>query len=171
MGAQKDISLRLEIKSVDATKIINWLDNKEVNKYLNEDSNELLSFDYLIRNNETELLQYRLNQDGRFFLIDKNNDSIGFLNLFTIRKMKEYEVVIVIGNPENWGNKYGRYALECAMREVFFKWRIEKLNVKVDKNNLRSVSLFEHLNYEKVRENEKYFIYQMSFDKYLSTLN
>ena len=57
------------------------------------------------------------------------------------------------------------------MREVFFKWRIEKLNVKIDKLNLRSVYLFEHLRYEKVRENEKYFIYQMTFDKYLNTLN
>ncbi len=167
----KEISLRLEIKYKDANRIISWLNNKEVSKYLNEDKDQIYSLEYLINNNETELLQYRLNQDGRFFLIDKNHDSIGFLNLFTVKLNKEYEVIIVVGDPINWGHKYGRAALEECMREVFFKWRIEKLNVKVDKNNLRSVSLFEHLNYEKVRENEKYFIYQMSFDKYLSTLN
>jgi RimJ/RimL family protein N-acetyltransferase len=167
----KEISLRLEIKFKDANKIINWLGNKEVSKYLNEDKDQIVSLQDLILNNETELLQYRLNQDGRFFLIDKNNESIGFLNLFTIRKYKEYEVVIAIGDPENWGHKYGRMALENCMREVFFKWRIEKLNVKVDKMNLRSVALFEHLSYEKVKENDKYYIYQMTFDKYLSLLN
>jgi len=167
----KEISLRLEIKFKDASKIIAWLGNKEVSKFLNEDKDQIYSLADLIQNNETELLQYRLNQDGRFFLIDKNHESIGFLNLFTVRKNKEYEVIIVIGDPENWGHKYGKEALVICMREVFFKWRIEKLNVKIDKLNLRSVYLFEHLRYEKVRENEKYFIYQMTFDKYLNTLN
>jgi hypothetical protein len=162
------ISLRLEIKYNDAKKMITWLANKEVNHFLNENKDEIYTLEYLIKNNETELLQYRLNQDGRFFLIDLNHESIGFLNLFTIRQNKEYEVVIAIGDPLNWGHKYGSSALINCMREVFFKWRIEKLNVKIDRNNLRSIKMFEHLNYEKVRETEKYYVYQMTFEKFLA---
>jgi len=167
----KDISLRLEIKSTDAQKIISWLDNKEVSKYLNEDQNQIYSLEYLIRNNQTELLQYRLNQDGRFFLIDLGNESIGFLNLFTVRPQKEYEVVIAIGDPENWGHKYGYKALEACMREVFFKWRIEGLNAKINKENERSLNLFNHLKYSQIKVGEKYITFQMTFDNYLSTLD
>ena len=70
------ISLRLEIKYNDAKKMITWLANKEVNHFLNENKDEIYTLEYLIKNNETELLQYRLNQDGRFFLIDLNHEEV-----------------------------------------------------------------------------------------------
>lgn len=165
-GAE-EISLRLEIKNKDAIKINDWLSDKEVYKYLNEDKEELYSLAYLIKNNKTDLLQYRLNQDGRFFLIDKDHESIGFLNLFTVRKYKEYEVVIVIGNPSNWGKQYGHKALQSCMREVFYKWRIECLNAKINKENLRSINMFNSLNFDVANRNEKYITYKMTFNKYL----
>ena len=98
------ISLRLDVTIFDAKNIIKWLDNEDVTKYLNEDINSTTSLIDIISSSRADLLTYYLNKDGRFFLIDdRKNHSIGFLTLFTIKTKKEYEVVIAIGNPDNWG--------------------------------------------------------------------
>lgn len=97
------ISLRLDVTIFDAKNIIKWLDNEDVTKYLNEDINSTTSLIDIINSSRADLLTYYLNKDGRFFLIDdRKNHSIGFLTLFTIKTKKEYEVVIAIGNPDNW---------------------------------------------------------------------
>lgn len=98
------INLRLSVNILDAQNIIKWLENEDVTKYLNEDVQETMSLKEIIESNRADLLTYYLNRDGRFFLIDLvKNKSIGFITLFTIRPMKEYEIVIAIGNPKNWG--------------------------------------------------------------------
>ena len=101
-----NISLRLDVNVFDAKNIIKWLDNEDVTKYLNEDINSTTSLIDIINSNRADLLTCYLNKDGRFFLIDdQKNHSIVLLTLFTIRTKKEYEVVIAIGNPNNWGGK------------------------------------------------------------------
>lgn len=116
-----NISLKLDVNVFDAKNIIKWLDNEDVTKYLNEDINSKTSLIDIINSNRADLLTYYLNKDGRFFLIDdRENHSIGFLTLFTIRTKKEYEVVIAIVNPNNWGKQYAHMALKQIMREIFF---------------------------------------------------
>ncbi|MDD4066153.1 MAG: hypothetical protein PHY11_04090, partial [Bacilli bacterium] len=83
------ISLRLEVKQKDAKKIITWLEDKNITQYLNEDINSIESIQQVINRNQSDLLTFYLNQDGRFFLIDLDQECIGFINLFTIRKNKE----------------------------------------------------------------------------------
>lgn len=165
------IRLRLEITEEDAVNIIRWLDDKEVNKYLNEDTKELTSLAQLIENKQTDMLTYRLNQDGRFFMIDSDEDySLGFINLFTIKPHKEYEVVIVIGDPSNWGKRYGTDSLHSIIREVFIKWRIDKLVALIEPDNLRSVRMFESLHFKKEYTNSKYIKFNLTFNDYLSSL-
>lgn len=61
------ISLRLEVKQKDAKKIITWLEDKNITQYLNEDINSIESIQQVINRNQSDLLTFYLNQDGRFF--------------------------------------------------------------------------------------------------------
>lgn len=166
------INLRLSVNILDAQNIIKWLENEDVTKYLNEDVQETMSLKEIIESNRADLLTYYLNRDGRFFLIDLvKNKSIGFITLFTIRPMKEYEIVIAIGNPKNWGKKYGYYALKHTLYEAFINWRIEKLVAKIHVENSRSIRLFEHLEFKNLGVKKQYIIFSLSFDEYLASLS
>lgn len=97
-----EISLRLDVEVFDVKNTIRWLENKEVTKYLNEDINSS-SLEYIVESNRSDLLTCYLNKDGRFFLIDSDTQRcLGFITLFTVRKMKEYEIVVAIGESDNW---------------------------------------------------------------------
>lgn len=165
-----DISIRLEVKEKDARKMISWLDNKTITKYLNEDINSVESIKRVMDNNQSDLFTYYLNQDGRFFLIDLNHESIGFINLFTIRNMKEYEVVVAIGDETNWGRQYAKKALEKILREVFLSWRIERLQAKICMENTRSIALFEHLKFSQIKKGNELITYSISFNDYMNGL-
>lgn len=167
-----DISLRLEVKQKDAENIIIWLEDQDVTKYLNEDIRSASSLKTILKEGRADLLTCYLNQDGRFFLIDsEKEDCLGFINLFTIRKKKEYEVVIAIGNKENWGKQIAYHALKETMKEVFFRWRIEKLISKIHIENQRSIRLFRHLNFQETGTKNCHIQFEMTFDNYLKTLS
>lgn len=166
-----DISLRLLVNTDDAKNISRWLKDKEVTQYLNEDINSADRLEEVINSNKSNLLTYYLNQDGRFFLIDHSKSPcVGFINLFTVIPNKEYEIVVVIGDPINWNKQYAYHALNEIMREVFFKWRINKLKAKIHKDNQRSIKLFNKLLFEKEKEGKEFYTFEMSFNRYLSLL-
>ncbi len=165
-----DITLRLDVNEKDAEKMILWLSNQNITKYLNEDINSIEAIEKVIEKNQTELFTYYLNQDGRFFLIDLDEECIGFVNLFTIRSGKEYEVVIAIGDQENWGKHYAKKALESIMRKVFITWRIDRLKAKICLENNRSIGLFDHLNFRKIKISEKFISYEITMDGYIELL-
>ena len=62
--------------------------------------------------------------------------------------MQEYEVVIAIGNPKNWGKKIGYSALKSILHKAFLGWRINKLVAKIHIENERSINLFKHLSFK-----------------------
>ncbi|MEA5061624.1 MAG: GNAT family N-acetyltransferase [Erysipelotrichaceae bacterium] len=157
-----DVFLRLEVKEQDAVKMIGWLQNQNITKYLNEDVNSPYLLQKIIDDKRTDFLTYYLNQDGRFFLIDNEQGSIGFINLFTIIAKKEYEVVIAIGDEINWGKKYAKKALEKIVKEVFYNWRINRLNAKIHVDNHRSINLFEHLGFVKSKTDNDYHYYSLN---------
>lgn len=79
------IKLQLDVTTNDAKNIIMWLEKKDVTKFLNEDQNSATSLQYIIESGQINLLIYYLNRDGRFFLIDSENEKcLGFITLFTI---------------------------------------------------------------------------------------
>lgn len=167
-----EISLRLDVEVFDAKNIIRWLENKEVTKYLNEDVNSSSSLEYIVESNRSDLLTCYLNKDGRFFLIDSDTQRcLGFITLFTVRKMKEYEIVVAIGEPENWGKEYAYHALKEICREVFFNWRIEKLVANIHYENIRSIKLFEKLKFNNEGLKGQHIHFTMSFGDYLKSLN
>lgn len=166
-----DISLRLLVNTDDAKNISRWLKDKEVTQYLNEDINSADRLEEVINSNKSNLLTYYLNQDGRFFLIDHSKSPcVAFINLSTVIPNKEYEIVVVIGDPINWNKQYAYHALNEIMRELFFNWRINKLKAKIHKDNHRSINLFNKLLFVKEKEGKEFYTFEMSFNRYLSLL-
>ena len=122
--------------------------NKDVTKYLNEDPNSATSLEEIIYNGRVNLLTFYLNRDARFFLIDTHDEKcVGFITLAK-KSLKEYEIIIAIGSPNNWGKKIAYHAILVLLNEVFFKWRIAKLISKVHINNTRSINSFKHLGFK-----------------------
>lgn len=166
-----DVLLRSEINEKDAQKIIEWLKNPNITKYLNEDANSPLLLTKVIEEHRGDLLTFYLNQRGRFFLIETiDKELVGFINLYTIIPNKEYEIVVVIGDEENWNKKYAKKALEKIIKEVFFSWRIKKLNAKIHVENVRSVRLFEFLGFEKIKTENSHHHYVIDETKVFSKL-
>lgn len=164
-------NLRLDVNVLDAKNIIKWLRNKDVTKFLNEDKNSAAVLEYLIETGQADLLTYHLNKNSRFFLIDTpKEDCVGFITLFTISPMQEYEVVIAIGNPKNWGKKIGYSALKSILHKVFFGWRINKLVAKIHIENERSINLFKHLSFKNNGVKNSHVIFSITFDEYLNSL-
>lgn len=165
------INLRLDVNVFDAKNIIKWLENEDVTKYLNEDIKTPTSLKEIIESNRADLLTYYLNKDGRFFLIDNyRQHSVGFITLFTIRPQKEYEIVIAIGDPKNWGKKYGFSALQHILYETFIHWRIEKLVAKIHVENERSIRLFHHLGFKNECIQNHHVHFSITFSEYLLSL-
>ena len=166
-----EVNLRLQVNKSDAINIIKWLRNENVTKFLNEDVHSSDVLEKMINNNEVDLLTFSLNRNGHFFLIDTFEEKcVGFISLFTIRKNKEYEVVIAVGDPSNWGKGIGKHALKKVLREVFIKMRIDKLVSKIHVENSRSIELFEHLGFQSEQSVNKLRKYYMTLDTYLKSL-
>mgnify|MGYP002515718682 CR=1 FL=1 len=94
----------------------------------------------------------------------------GFIALFTSKEKQEDEVVIAIGDPENWGKQIGNHALKTIMKKVFFEWRIDKLLAKIPVDNQRSIRLFRHLGFTGRQLNNSYILFSITFDEYLNHL-
>ena len=102
----KSVQLRQEVYRSDAWKIIDWLEDDEVSRYLNEDQNVTESIRQVINRVNLPILTPLFNQQGSFFIITLNEEEpIGFLKL--VPKSESVEIVIVIGDKEKWGNGFG----------------------------------------------------------------
>lgn len=84
--------------------------------------------------------------------------------------IKEYEIIIAIGCPNNWGKKIAHHAILSILNEVFFKWRINKLLSKVHIDNVRSINLFKHLGFKETITKNNHIIFAITFDEYFSYL-
>ena len=84
--------------------------------------------------------------------------------------MQEYEFVIAIGNPKNWGKKIGYSALKSILHKAFFGWKINKLVAKIHIENERSINLFKHLSFKNNGVKNSHVIFSITFDEYLNSL-
>lgn len=84
--------------------------------------------------------------------------------------MQEYEFVITIGNPKNWGKKIGYSALKSILHKAFFGWRINKLVAKIHIENEISINLFKHLSFKNNGVKNSHVIFSITFDEYLNSL-
>ena len=86
--------LRMEICHADITRMIRWMRNPNVNKYLNEAPDVAQSLEQLVRFVPKPMYQYQLCRTGHFFMVcHQENESVGFVKLLPTAMEGVYESV------------------------------------------------------------------------------
>ncbi len=155
------VELRNFIEKNDALNLIKWLDDFEVVKYMNESKDISNVLTNILDNRQEVLLTYYLNKNCVFHMVDYENDSVGFVSLIP-NLNNQYEVVIAIGDKENWGQKIGHSALEKTILFAFNELKCQKIVAKIHNENTRSIKLFENLGFKKENYANKFILYSLT---------
>lgn len=165
-----DIQLRQEVFKSDAWKIIDWLEDGEVSKYLNERHNVCKSIKQVISNINMPILTHLFNQNGSFFMVTtKDKESIGFLRL--IPKQEGAEMVVVIGDREKWGKGLGTNAIYEGLKHAFFNWRVDEVIAKIHMKNERSRRVFKKVGFTEDKELPIETQFSITIDRFLKLVS
>ena len=155
-----NINLRLNVFASDARKMIKWLNNKRITKYLNEDPNTAYMLEDIILRGRADLLTYYLNKNAKFYLIDtEEEDCVGFIALVEKKSINAYEIVVAIGDVKNWGKKIGYKSVSKILSKAFFNFKVENVISKIHIKNKRSIKLFEHLGFSMLSIHNEHYVY------------
>lgn len=161
-----EVNLRQEVTRNDAISIMNWMENHEVTKYLNEAANISMEIKNTMNRVNLFILTHLFNRDGSFYIICKNGDHpVGFLKL--VHREQEAEMVIVIGNQEDWGKGIGTLAINQGLNQAFFKWRIPRVIAKIKPSNTRSIKAFEKTGFHFERDLVHSRLYHITLEEYI----
>ncbi len=115
------------------------------------------------------ILTHLFNQGGRFFMAyDRDDVPVGFVRL--VKTGRDCEMVLVIGNRENWGRKLGASAIREGMKLAFFDMRAEKLIAKIHADNARSRKAFERCGFLLETQTPALHSLAMTSERYLRLL-
>ncbi|NLY43733.1 MAG: nucleoside diphosphate kinase regulator [Clostridiaceae bacterium] len=160
------IFLRSEVTREDALKIIDWLQDNEVRKYLSDNQDVSESIRQVIDRVNLPVLTHLFNNKGRFYLVhSRDNNPVGFVRLVT--KGDETEMVIVIGDRKNWGQRFGTSAIHESMKIAFFELRSSKLVAKIHKKSKRSILAFLNAGFTIERESLYMKYFSITMNEYL----
>ena len=85
--------LRMEICHADITRMIRWMRNPNVTKYLNEAPDVAQSLEQLVQSVPEPMYQYHLCRTGHFFMVcHQENESVGFVKLLPTAMEGAYEL-------------------------------------------------------------------------------
>ena len=134
------VTLRREITPGDVERMMDWMGNPNVTRYLNEDKHVTGQLSQLLSTVPGPMLTYHFNRDCRFFLIcPDDNDSVGFVKLKALAAPRTYEIVFAVGEEALWGRGLATGAIRSALRTAFFDWRAGKVVAKIYAENQRSI--------------------------------
>lgn len=163
------ISLCPEITRANAFHLIDWLEDESVVRYLSDSRHVSRSIEQVVSRVQLPILTHLFNQGGRFFMAyDRNDEPVGFVRL--VKTGQDCEIVLVIGNRDNWGRKLGASALREGMKFAFFDMRAEKLIAKIHVDNARSLKAFLRCGFVLDSETSAMKSFAMTSDRYLQRL-
>lgn len=161
-----NVQLRREVYKNDAWKIVDWLQDKEVTKYLNESHHVSDDIMQVIDRVNIPVMTHLFNQNGTFFVVCTNDsEPVGFLRL--VPKPSGAEMVVVIGDKDKWGKGLGSAAISEGLRHAFFDWRVKKVTVKIHTKNTRSIHVFHKIGFKFEKDLPVEKQYAMTMDEYL----
>lgn len=162
-----NVQLRQEVYKDDASKIIHWLEDEDVIRYLNERQNVSKSIKQVMSRVNMPILTHLFNQDGSFFIVTtaQGEEPIGFLRL--IPKARGAEMVIVIGDKAKWGKGLGSNAIFQGLKHAFFTWRVDEVIAKINFKNKRSIRVFDKVGFNKEKDLPKEIQYSISMNEFL----
>ncbi len=163
------VSLKQEVTRNDALIIMNWMENEEVTRYLNEAADIASEIRHAVNKVSMMIMTQLFNRNGSFFLIRTDeNKPIGFLKL--IRRLNEAEMVIVIGEQERWGQGLGKSTIHQGLNIAFFQWRLQRVKAVISPENLRSIKAFESVGFELEKELSNSLHFSITQKDYLKRL-
>ena len=163
------VSLCSEITKENTLTLIKWLKNKDVTKYLSDPQDVSNSIEQVVYKTNLPVLTHLFNRNGRFYMVyDKHKIPIGFVRL--VKKGRDYEIVIVIGDRNNWGKKLGTSAIKESIKIAFFDFRAQKVIAKIQKENKRSIRAFINSGFKVEKETNTFITYAITMEQYLMSL-
>ncbi|GLK95850.1 GNAT family acetyltransferase [Achromobacter xylosoxidans] len=135
------ISLCPEITRAHALTLMDWLEDERVTCYLSDSRHVSRFIEQAINRTQLPILTHLFNQGGRFFMAyDRRDTPVGFVRL--VKTGPDCEIVLVIGDSENWGQNLGASTIREGMKLAFLDMRSEKLIAKIHPDNVRSLKAF-----------------------------
>ncbi len=135
------ISLCPEITRAHALTLMDWLEDERVTCYLSDSRHVSRFIEQAINRTQLPILTHLFNQGGRFFVAyDRRDTPVGFVRL--VKTGPDCEIVLVIGDSDNWGQNLGASTIREGMKLAFLDMRSEKLIAKIHPDNVRSLKAF-----------------------------
>jgi regulator of nucleoside diphosphate kinase len=135
------VSLCPEITRANALTLMDWLEDEAVTRYLSDSRHVSRFIEQVIGRVQLPVLTHLFNQGGRFFIAyDRHDVPVGFVRL--VKNGRDCEMVLVIGQRDNWGRRLGTSAIREGMKLAFFDMRADKLIAKIHPDNARSLQAF-----------------------------
>jgi regulator of nucleoside diphosphate kinase len=120
---------------------MDWLEDEDVTRFLSDSRHVSRLIEQVIGRVQLPILTHLFNQGGRFFMAyDRHDVPVGFVRL--VKSGRDCEMVLVIGDRDNWGRKLGASAIREAMKLAFFEMRAARLIAKIHPENVRSLNAF-----------------------------
>lgn len=163
------ISLCPEITRNNALTLMDWLADESVTRHLSDSRHVSRFIEQVIGRVQLPVLTHLFNQGGRFFMAyDRHDVPVGFVRL--VKSGADCEMVVVIGNRDNWGRQLGASAIRESMKLVFFEMRAEKLIAKIHPDNVRSLRTFQRCGFALESQTPRLKSLAMSSARYLRLL-
>ena len=171
MKKAASIFLRADMGPADVWDLANWMEDREVTRYLNEERGTAERLRKLATSVPAPMLTYHFNQRGRFFMACGGDEgAVGFVKLKEMEDSRCYEIVFAIGDQTLWGNGYGSQAVQAAESRAFLDWRARKLTAKIYHGNARSVRTVLRCGFREERRLENLSCYSITQEEYLDFL-
>ena len=163
------VSLRREITRSHALILMDWLEDEQVTSYLSDSSDVSRTIAHAIDRTQLPILTPLFNQGGRFFMVyDRDDVPVGFLRL--VKSDRDCEIVLVIGDRDNWGRRLGAAAIREGLKLAFFDMRAGKVIARIHPGNTRSLKAFERGGFTTERETPTLKSLSLSSGRYLRRL-
>lgn len=136
------VSLRPEITRTHALLLMEWLEDERVTRYLSDSRSVSRFIAQAIDRAQMPILTHLFNQGGRFFMAhDRDDTPVGFVRL--VKTGPDCEIVLVIGDHDNWGRRIGSSAIREGLKLAFLEMRAQTVIAKIHPDNTRSLNAFE----------------------------
>lgn len=169
MERAPSVFLHPDIDRPRTDRLIGWLENPAVMRYLNEDRGVTSRLREAAEQTDPVFLTCQLNRQGRFFFVCREEDPepIGFVRLAELKKNDAYELVVAIGRQNLWGNGYGTQAICRCLETAFFQRRANTVAANVHRENLRSLRAVEKAGMRRVSQGGGYVHFSLTREEFL----
>jgi len=163
------IFLYSEITRENALDLIRWLEDDEVRRYLSDTHTVSAGIQRVLDRVNLPILTHLFNKDCRFYMAyDKHNVPVGFVRL--IIKNAETEMVLVIGDQNNWGKRLGTSTIRESLKIAFFELRSPRVVAKIHKENRRSIRAFTRAGFRIQHETLAMKSFVITMEEYIKSI-